>query len=268
MAGWADLTPNSRRVDALHPSANIGERAPGAGPTHLILHYTGFSDAQSAIDWLAHPDSGVSCHYVIDTDGTVTQMVSETHRAWHAGQSYWAGEHDLNSWSVGIEIQNPGHDRGYPPFPMAQMEAVAALSRDIIARNRISADRVLAHSDIAPHRKIDPGEHFDWRWLADQGVGRWVAPAPLGDAPEIEGVPFGKLPVQLPADHAVFQQRGAALDALQRLLARIGYRSPDSGEACPVTVAAIAAFQRRHRPARVDGVTDSGTVETAERVLG
>jgi N-acetylmuramoyl-L-alanine amidase len=245
---------------------NIGLRRGGGRPTHLILHYTGFADAARAIDWLANPESGVSCHYVVDVDGTVTQMVAEVHRAWHAGDSFWLGETDLNSWSVGIEIQNPGHDRGYPAFPLVQMEAVAALSRDILARNGIAADRVLAHSDIAPRRKIDPGEAFDWKWLADQGVGVWVPPSENLERPEIDGLRFGKLPRQVPPDHPVFAQSGDVFDAVRAGLARLGYDCPTEGPCCEATVAAIAAFQRRWRPARVDGVADAGTLDVVATI--
>lgn len=264
---WADLAADTPLAERLHPSMNIGTRKDGGRAMHLILHYTGFADAPRAIDWLADPKSGVSCHYVIDLDGTITQMVAEVHRAWHAGDSYWRGQTDINSWSVGIEIQNPGHDRGYPAFPLTQMEAVAALSRDIIARNGIAADRVLAHSDIAPWRKIDPGERFDWKWLAAHGVGRWVAPSDNMERPEIEGLPFGKLPVQLPADHPVFSQSGDTFDDVRKDVAAIGYDCPTDGPCCEKTVAAIAAFQRRWRPARVDGVADAGTLETVKSFL-
>ena len=119
-----------------------------------------------AIDWLSRPDSGVSCHYGIDEDGRITQMVAEDLRAWHAGESIWDGETDINSASIGIEIHNPGHDFGYPDFPEMQMQAVEALSRDIIARHGIRPERVLAHSDVAPTRKRDPGEKFPWARLA------------------------------------------------------------------------------------------------------
>lgn len=265
--GWADLTADTALPHRLHPSMNIGTRRGGGRPTHLILHYTGFADAPRAIDWLAHRDSGVSCHYVIDEAGAITQMVAEAHRAWHAGDSFWRGETDLNSWSVGIEIQNPGHERGYPAFPDAQMEAVAALSRDIIDRNAIGADRVLAHSDIAPRRKIDPGEKFDWHWLGVRGVGRWVPPSDDMARPEIAGLPFGLLPKQLARDHAIFFQSGSALQTVRAGLAAIGYKCPTAGACCEASVAAIAAFQRRYRPARVDGVADAGTAETVRRVL-
>ena len=172
------MKADSKLVDALHPSPNTGDRKKGSRPRLILLHYTGMPTAEKAIHWLAHPKSKVSCHYVIDDTGEITQMVPEGMRAWHAGVSHWAGETDINSASIGIEIQNPGHEHGYPDFPAEQMQAVAALCRDIAQRRAIRAESILAHSDVAPGRKIDPGEKFDWAWLAANGVGHWVEPAP------------------------------------------------------------------------------------------
>ena len=186
------LSPDSSVVSALYPSANAGERRNGIRPYLIILHYTGMVSAEKAIEWLAHPDSNVSCHYVVDEVGTVTQMVPEDMRAWHAGASHWSGETDVNSASIGIEIQNVGHPNGYPDFPAAQMQSVAALCRDIAKRRNVAPQGVLAHSDVAPGRKIDPGEKFDWAWLAREGVGHWVEPAAPTDPCEPEvacGIP-------------------------------------------------------------------------------
>src|SRR5690606_3174769 len=149
-------------------------------PSLLILHYTGMATAEQAIARLCDPRSQVSCHYLVDDDGQIVQMVDEDRRAWHAGMAAWGGERDINSWSIGIEVQNPGHDHGYRDFPEAQMVAVEALAGDIVARHGIAAHRVLAHSDVAPGRKIDPGEKFDWARLARAGVGHWVSPEPAG----------------------------------------------------------------------------------------
>ena len=121
----------------------------------------------------------MSCHYAIDEAGRITQMVAEEMRAWHAGEAMWAGESDINSASIGIEIHNPGHEMGYPDFPEAQLEAVEALCKDIIARHGMRPERVLAHSDVAPTRKKDPGEKFPWARLARAGIGHWVEPQPV-----------------------------------------------------------------------------------------
>lgn len=243
------LEPDSPCVSRLHPSPNIEPRRGGATPDTLILHYTGFGDVDKAIAWLATPESRVSCHYVVDVDGAVTQMVAEADRAWHAGESVWHGETDMNSRSVGIEIHNPGHDRGYPEFPPAQMDAVIALSHDIIARHAITPPRVLAHSDVAPHRKIDPGEKFDWKLLFDAGIGHWVPPAPL--------TPPGDRALNDPDE----------IRALQRNLAAYGYGCPVSGAVDRRTEFVIAAFQRHFRPARVDGRPDASTRDTLNRLL-
>jgi N-acetylmuramoyl-L-alanine amidase len=160
---------------------------------------------------------------VVDADGGVTALVPEVLRAFHAGVSVWRGVRGLNDRSIGIEIVNPGHDWGYVPFPPAQMRAVAALARGIVARWPIPARNVVAHSDIAPDRKRDPGEKFPWAWLARQGVGLWT------------------------------DRRGAVGGEMEDDLAAIGY----DGTVAPEIV--IAAFQRRFRRSRVDGVADGET---------
>ena len=143
------------------------------------MHYTGVTTAAKAIDWLSRAESKVSAHYVIDDEGRITQLVAEAMRAWHAGLAAWAGESDINSASIGIEVHNPGHELGYPDFPQPQLAVVEALCRDIIARHSIRPERVLAHSDVAPTRKKDPGEKFPWARLARAGIGHWVAPEPV-----------------------------------------------------------------------------------------
>lgn len=142
----------------------------------IVLHYTGMETAQKAFERLCDPDSGVSAHYLIDEDGKTECLIGEECRAWHAGMSHWDGQTDINSASVGIEIVNPGHEFGYRPFPEVQIQAVVKVCHGVIARYDISPDRVLAHSDVAPGRKTDPGELFPWETLAAQGVGLWPAP--------------------------------------------------------------------------------------------
>jgi N-acetylmuramoyl-L-alanine amidase len=207
--------------------------------------------AEAAIHWLAVPQSQVSCHYVIDENGAVTQMVPEACRAWHAGASHWRGIADINSCSIGIEIQNPGHDGGYPDFPDVQMEAVEALCLDIVRRHGIEPRHVLAHSDVAPQRKIDPGEKFDWARLARAGAGHWATPAPI--------VPGGA--VLAPGD------RGEAVLRLQQNLRCYGYGLEITGEYDEDTGFAVAAFQRHFRPALADGQADRSTLETLDALL-
>ena len=180
------------------------------------------------------------------------QMVAEARRAWHAGKSVWRGDTDINSRSIGIEIANPGHEFGYRPFPEPQMAALISLCRDIVARNAIAARNVLAHSDVAPTRKQDPGEMFDWKRLHEAGVGHWVKPAPLGEP-----------------DNGDSRQgdKGGAVAALQRMLASYGYGIRESGVFEEMTTAVVTAFQRHFRPARVDGIADRSTVVTLERLL-
>jgi N-acetylmuramoyl-L-alanine amidase len=244
-------TSDSGLVATLHPSPNIEPRRDGRRPDLLLLHYTGMTSCERAIDWLARPGSGVSCHYVIARDGCITQMVAEEMRAWHAGVSHWAGETDINSCSIGIEIDNPGEELGYLDFPEAQMRAVEALSLDIVGRGGIKPERVLAHSDVAPLRKIDPGEKFEWARLARAGVGLWVEPLPIeaGDA-GIDAGPEDALIAQAQAD-----------------LRRYGYCVSTSGTYDAETAAVVRAFQRHFRPARVDGRLDRSTLATLERLL-
>jgi N-acetylmuramoyl-L-alanine amidase len=229
----------------LRVSPNVELRGHGKPADTLILHYTGMKDAELACDWLCRHESKVSCHYLIDERGDITQMVDEDLRAWHAGVSSWAGEADMNSRSIGIEIHNPGHAAGYPAFPLVQMEAVAALSRDIVQRLSIAPRRVLAHSDVAPRRKIDPGEKFDWAYLAAQGVGHWRPPVAVREGPVLK-----------------IGDTGEDVRQLQSRLKDYGYGVNTDGSYDEQTKLVVAAFQRHFRPARVDGMADVSTIET------
>lgn len=247
------LGPDSDLVDDLVSSPNIGERRGGAVPQLLILHYTGLETAERSIKVLCDPVCEVSCHYLVDVDGRITQMVRETDRAWHAGLSFWRGETDINSHSIGIEIQNPGHAHGYPDYPEAQMSAVIKLSQDIIDRNEILASNVLAHSDIAPQRKIDPGEKFDWSRLHRAGIGHWVPPHALEDG------------ATEPAfDPARPDERTRTC---QGLLSQYGYKTKCDGLLDAETVRVISAFQRHFRPALTDGIPDRSTLATLRDLI-
>lgn len=244
--------PDSPLVSDLFPSPNIEPRFRNMSPSFLILHYTGLETVERSLEVLSRPDCKVSCHYVVDVDGRVVQMVAEEMRAWHAGISSWHGETDLNSASIGIEIQNPGHAHGYPEFPDSQMRAVIALCQDIIARRDIAAERVLAHSDIAPSRKVDPGEKFDWRRLAKEGVGLWVPPEPVDDMEE--GLGLG--------------DDGPAVAEARRLLARYGYGLSGEGPIDTELGFVLRAFQLHFRPERIDSRLDRSTSRTIERLIG
>ena len=232
------------------PSPNFGERRDNADIDAIILHYTGMASGEAAQAWLCNPDSQVSSHYIVHEDGRVVQMVREADRAWHAGKSFWAGVTDINSCSVGIEIVNRGHDLGYDEFPDSQVESVISLTRDIVTRHNVSGERVLAHSDVAPGRKIDPGEKFPWGRLASAGVGHWVLPVPAGnDRGLCEG------------------DSGGAVKSLQMLLFRYGYGVDTDGTFGDKTRIVVEAFQRHFRPERVDGIADRSTLETLSRLL-
>lgn len=244
------LRPDSTLVTRVHASPNIEPRRADVAPSILLLHYTGLLDVEKAIDWLSRPESKVSCHYVVTAEGLVVQMVAERDRAWHAGLSCWHGESDINSASIGIEIDNPGHESGSPPFPPRQMQAVLELCRDIGARHAIRPECVLAHSDVAPQRKIDPGEQFDWRWLAANGIGHWVEPEPA-----------------CPGDVASTPVATETIMRMQRMLAAYGYDIRTDGVLEAPERKVISAFQRHFRPARVDGVIDASSLVTLERLL-
>ena len=205
------------------PSPNCGGRRGGSKVTMLVLHYTDMNTADEALDRLCDPGSEVSSHYLVTPRGYIYQLVDEKQRAWHAGVSSWSGEKDVNSRSIGIELANPGHSNGLEPYPEAQMNSLALLCKDILGRHRIPAENILGHSDIAPGRKQDPGELFDWKWLAEQGIGHWPEPGNPGN-----------------------------LGALE-MLKRIGYDASNID-------AAVEAFQRRYRPTAITGQADDETL--------
>lgn len=214
------------------PSPNWDDRPANVPIDTLILHYTGMQTAQAAIDRLRDPAARVSSHYLVDEDGTVVRLVAERRRAWHAGVSNWRGYARLNDRSIGIEIVNPGHEWGYRAFPALQMAAVCDLCLGILGRHPVPPRNVVGHSDVAPGRKQDPGELFDWPGLAANGVGLWPGAGAAGDA--VADAP-------------------AALRA-------IGYGEADSE-------AALRAFQRHWLPQGITGHADAATLARLQDVL-
>lgn len=204
------------------PSPNFDERT--LPISMVVLHYTGMQTAEEALARLCDPQAKVSAHYFIDEAGVVAQLVPEEKRAWHAGKSYWRGITDVNSASIGIELVNPGHEFGYRPFTDAQMEALCPLLADIVERHDIAPANVVGHSDIAPSRKEDPGELFDWGMLGRLRLA---------------------LPVPKPRIALLYDNPGAFYLALERF----GYDISDGR-------AAVRAFQRRWRPHIIDGEID------------
>lgn len=221
------------------PSPNFNERH--VPPDLIVLHYTGMATGQGALDRLRDPEAKVSSHYLVEEDGRIFSLVAEERRAWHAGVSFWKGETDVNGRSIGIEIVNPGHDLGYRPFPEAQIAAVIDLIADIRTRWMVTDARIVGHSDVAPSRKIDPGELFPWRRLAEAGHGLWVEPPPAPGPALAEG------------------EEGAGVFALQAGLTRLGYDCAPSGRFDAGTATIVSAFQRHWRPEKVDGVADGET---------
>jgi N-acetylmuramoyl-L-alanine amidase len=221
------------------PSPNFDVRK--TPPDMVVLHYTGMTTGAAALERLRDPEAKVSAHYLIEEDGRIFRLVAEERRAWHAGVSFWRGERDVNGRSIGIELVNPGHELGYPPFPEPQIQSLIALLGAIRSRWTIEDGDIVAHSDVAPERKIDPGELFPWRRLADAGHGLWVDPPPAPGAEIGEG------------------EEGAAVFALQAGLTRLGYDCAPSGTYDKHTATVIAAFQRHWRPDLVDGRADGET---------
>ncbi len=246
--------PDSSLVDRVVPSPNCEARRDGPRADILLLHYTGMQSSQAALERLCDPIAKVSSHYMVFEDGEVVQMVPEALRAHHAGVSFWAGDTDINSRSIGIEIANPGHDYDYPDYPDRQMSAVIELCRDILARNAIPPDLVLAHSDIAPTRKQDPGEKFPWAKLYESGIGLWVKPAPITS----DGAPTRSLKQG---------DSGDAVAKLQKQFAAYGYGLPTTGDYDALTKAVVTAFQLHFRPERVDGIADGSTQTTLRALL-
>jgi len=212
------------------PTTKYNDRADHLRPSMLIIHSMGLP-VGTALDLLTVSAIEASAHYAITPEGDIYSFVSEHHRAWHAGKSTWRGLEDINSHSIGIELIAPGPDNTEKdemdvpgPFSLLQMNSLTNLSLDILRRWNISTDSVLAHSDIAPGRKRDPGERFNWADFAAAGVGLWPdGPLPLPlEAPTLEG------------------------------LARYGYDVSDPQ-------AALVAFQRHFRPTNCTGEDDTRT---------
>jgi N-acetylmuramoyl-L-alanine amidase len=235
------MTPTIRE----NPSPNHDERPADEPVDTLILHYTGMQPAPAALDRLCDPAARVSSHYVVDEDGAVLRLVPEERRAWHAGMSYWRGHSLLNGRSIGIEIVNPGHEWGYRDFPALQMAAVCDLCLSILARHGIPARNVVAHSDVAPDRKEDPGEKFGWEDLARNSVGLWPIRVPdLGSSGAIRDA--------------------SGLRQVRGTLAFIGYQVAPEGALDPALSTVLRAFQRHWRPEAVTGQADIGTVARLE----
>jgi len=193
----------------------------------LVIHYTGMADGERAIQRMIDPDSQVSAHYFLHEDGRIVQMVEEIDRAWHAGTSRYREIADINSASIGIELQNPGHEWGYRPFPRPQMQSLVRLAATICARHRIDRADVIGHADAAPARKEDPGELFDWPLLS-------------------------RYRLALARPERLLADPGWGDGAFGLALERFGYDITDPA-------AATRAFQRRFRQNQVDGNVDGET---------
>ncbi|HHI88691.1 MAG TPA: N-acetylmuramoyl-L-alanine amidase [Hellea balneolensis] len=230
------------------PSPNFDERA--LAISMLVLHYTGMKDGPAALSHMQSKAAKVAAHYMVEEDGRIFRLVGEDKRAWHAGVSHWRGVTDVNSASIGIEIVNGGHDFGLPEYPERQIEAVIALSRDIKKRHNISDFNIVAHSDIAPERKQDPGEKFPWAQLADADIGIWPQLKRADRRPLVDA-----------------QSSPEQIRTLQKALAWYGYGIKPTGQLDEQTRTVITAFQRRYRPEKIDGYFDVETVEKIDLLV-
>lgn len=235
------------RIDRSYTSQNQDSRA-----LYIVLHYT-------VIDWekslkVLTTGGQVSAHYLVrDNPVASYALVDENRRAWHAGASFWAGNTNLNSASIGIEIVNPGFTdtpagRVYAPFPQAQVDEVIALVRDIQQRHGVRPERIIGHADIAPGRKQDPGPMFPWKQLADAGLIPW---------------PDGPLVTVKMLEHEVAPRDAAWL---QDHLARIGYNVSRSGQMDAMTKDVVSTFQMKYRPRDISGTVDAETAALIEVV--
>jgi N-acetylmuramoyl-L-alanine amidase len=250
MHGLLRLLKSDSTLQAIvRPSPNHGDRN-GRLADAIILHYTGIATGAAALEHLCTEASQVSAHYLVQEDGALFQLVPEARRAWHAGIGIWAGDRDMNTVSIGIEVANHGHAGGLPAYPPAQIETVIALCHDISTRWKISPARILAHSDLAPDRKIDPGEHFPWGKVAKAGIGHFVTPCAIEDGPRLAR-----------------DTKGPEVEALQAMLVSYGYGLDVTGVYDAKTQSTITAFQRHFRPARVDGIADPSTISTLRKLI-
>ena len=223
---FTKIVLNINMIMKQSPSPNFDER--DLPVSLLLLHYTGMQTGAAALERLTSAEAKVSAHYLVEEDGRIFQMVEESKRAWHGGVGFWRGISNINSASIGIEIVNKGHEWGYEPFPQAQMAAVTALCQAILTRHNILPCDVIGHSDIAPIRKEDPGELFDWKGLAAQGIGLWPQPT---------------------------QQRATISQ-----LADYGYALEDETKT-------IIAFQRHFRPGNLSGQWDDECAQILASLL-
>ena len=222
----------------------------------LVLHYTGMASGQAALDRMRDPAAKVSAHYMVWEDGRIDRLVAEDRRAWHAGVSSWQGEEDLNSRSIGIEIVNGGHDfplpdGSLPPYPLPQIQALIELCHRILAEHDIPDSRIVGHSDIAPARKKDPGEHFPWQRLARAGIGLW---------PDFEGTRIPAIVGKGAGEGLEPGARSKNVGRMKQMLADIGYGIDTSETYDTAAAEVVAAFQRRWQPDRVTGTADLQTL--------
>lgn len=235
------------------PSPNFNDRKTSIDM--LVFHYTGMESGEAALSRMREASAEVSAHYMVWEDGRVSQLVEEQKRAWHAGVGAWQGDTDLNSCSIGIEIVNGGHnvplaDGSLPPYPEAQIASVITLAKAILERHDIPQGRIVGHSDIAPMRKEDPGEHFPWAALAEVGIGYW--PGKVGS---MSATPLALIGRGLGRDDS-----GSAVKRIKDMLRAIGYDLAAHEDYDEVLEAVIRAFQRRWRPQRVSGQADLETL--------
>lgn len=226
-----------------YPSPNFEPRPSGISPDLIILHYTDLTSVSEALTRLCDAELKVSAHFLISKDGLLYQLVDPVHRAWHAGVSSWQGESDINSRSIGIELDNFGHQFGPEPFPPAQINTLVKLLDELTKTYEISPHRILGHSDVAPLRKKDPGELFPWLELATKGFGLWPSSlAPTSSAP-------------------------MSVLEIQKALCEIGYSCPQTGIWDEESIAVCKGFQSHFTQQEITGHSTDLTCDVLRRLL-
>lgn len=227
-----------------YPSPNFEPRPSGMLPDLIVLHYTDMSSVQEALVRLCDPEAKVSAHFLINKEGVLYQLVDPDHRAWHAGLSSWQGVDDVNSRSIGIELDNLGHTFGPEPFPELQIKTLVALLGELTTLYAIPPHRIVGHSDVAPLRKKDPGALFPWGILAHKGFGLWPTALKMPIVPDLM----------------------STLE-IQRSLSKIGYSCPQTGTWDEVSQNVCLAFQQHFTPHELTGHPTALTCQVLGEIL-
>jgi N-acetylmuramoyl-L-alanine amidase len=235
-------------LEKIHcPSPNFEPRPQGVPLDMIVLHYTDMLNAEEALERLCDPQAKVSAHFLISKEGELYQLVDPKHRAWHAGVSSWEGQGDINSRSIGVELDNLGHTFGPEPFSKVQMKTLLALLEELTQTYGIQPHRIVGHSDVAPGRKKDPGEWFPWHVLAEKGFGFW--------------------PQEKMASQHISVVPKMSIEEMQQAFSDIGYECAKTGVWDEESQAVCLAFQRHFTPQDLTGYPTNLVKQTLQGLL-